>query len=127
MWRLYKALTAILERPFITSKQMEVIIGHFTFIALCRRPLLSVMHAVYRFASAGVLRRQKLSTVAVRELTWMRDLHRLCFASLGRPPSPLVTASDASFDGQGVVAAAVDVQTSCRILSLQGEVALPWC
>ena len=50
VWRLWLALEEAQISPVLTSRQLEVIIGHFTFLALLRRPLLPLMGSVYVFA-----------------------------------------------------------------------------
>ena len=48
-WRLRFAVRALLRRPFLTGAQLEVIVGHFTFVFLLNRPTLSIFRAAYDF------------------------------------------------------------------------------
>ncbi|CAK0875218.1 unnamed protein product, partial [Prorocentrum cordatum] len=50
-WRLWQALEWIRRRqPPLSSRQLERLIGHFTFVALIRRELLSTLRASYDFS-----------------------------------------------------------------------------
>ena len=49
---LRKALGWVLRLPRIAGWMLEAIVGHTTFAALCRRPVLSALHIVYRFINA---------------------------------------------------------------------------
>lgn len=102
-WRLHGALSVVLQSPRLRSDQLQVLVGHFTFLALLGRPLLATMQAVYAFCLKGYRRPQPLWDSVLRELRWMRDLIPLCFADLARPATPLVAATDASLDAQGDV------------------------
>ena len=48
-WRLYFALDQAIACGKLSSKQLEVIIGHFTFVAMARRCCLATMNAVYSY------------------------------------------------------------------------------
>ena len=48
-WKVWLALDALLCARGVTSKQLEVVVGHFTFLATVRRPALASMHAVYAY------------------------------------------------------------------------------
>ena len=50
-WRLIMATRAILALPTVTVDQLRRLVGHYTFLFMVRRPLLSVFAAVYRFTS----------------------------------------------------------------------------
>ena len=47
--KLKQAVRALLERPRVSGKQLEVIIGDFTFCALLSRPFLSVFQCTYTY------------------------------------------------------------------------------
>ena len=49
LWRLRRALDFILECDQLRGDSLEVIVGHITWAALCRREVLSVTSAVYVF------------------------------------------------------------------------------
>ena len=96
-------------------KEMEVIIGHYTFLALINRPALSALSAVYRHGrQLGTARHASTDSVklhvtpaVVKELEWMQALLPLCICELRLPFHTTVVCTDASLDGQGVVTASV--------------------
>ena len=53
VWRFWLAPEEVQISPMLTSRQLEVIIGHFTFLALLRRPLLSLTGSVYSFCGSS--------------------------------------------------------------------------
>ena len=107
VWRFYLAIDYVLAHPQLSSKQLEVLIGHFTFLALLRRPLLSIMLSVYAFIQKDYRRPRLLWPSIIRELRWMRATCPLIVCHLAAPVSGRVVASDASLDGQGVTVAMV--------------------
>ena len=96
--------------PFLTSRQLEVIIGHFTFLALLRRPLLSLMGSVYSFCARKYVSKRLLWPSVVRELRWMQGLLPLCLCELASPMSRMVGCSDASLDGGGGCVAVIPTE-----------------
>ena len=100
-WRLWLALEEVQISPMLTSRQLEVIIGHFTFLALLRRPLLSLMGSVYSLCARKFVSKRLLWPSVVRELRWMQGLLPLCLCELASPMSGVVGCSDASLDGGG--------------------------
>ena len=46
------ALPEVLRRKKVAGWVIEMLIGHCTFLSLCKRGLLSVWHATYRFIRA---------------------------------------------------------------------------
>ena len=108
VWRLVIALRYILQHPYLSSKQLEVIIGHFTFLALIRRPMFSIMRSVYAFVKKDFARPRRLWPSIERELRWMASLAPLLVCDLSLPPLSRVCCSDASLDGAGVTVGLVD-------------------
>ena len=53
-WRLFFALDQALHLGRLSSKELERLVGHFTFVALARRCSLSVMGAVYSYIKRGM-------------------------------------------------------------------------
>lgn len=102
-WRLYLAIAEILRKPHMSSKQLEVIIGYYTFLSLLRRPLLAAMRAVHSCAQREYRRPCPLWSSVLRELRWMRSLLPIAVCDQRAKVAMRVMASDASLDGQGVV------------------------
>lgn len=101
-WRLYLAITEILRKPNMSSKQLEDIIGHHTPLSLLRRPLLAAMRAVYAFAQREYRRPRPLWSSVLRELRWMRSLLPIVVCDQRAKVATRVMASDASLDGWGL-------------------------
>ena len=121
-WVLYFAITHALTRNRLTSRELNVIVGHFTFLALLRREMLSVMSAVYSFIAKGYAHPSRLWPAVRRELTWMRAL--LCALEV-RTSKPWASQSmmfDASPWGAGVMRATVD----SRIAADSGRFSERW-
>ena len=53
-WKLWISLSVALHRNSLSSKQLEVLVGHCTFLSLIRRQGLSALHAVYAYIQKGV-------------------------------------------------------------------------
>ena len=95
---------AMLHRNSATGKQMERLLGSWTWNSLLRRPVLSVFSAVYAFARRHrEHRRPRPLPVRVRdELQAALGLVPLLHADLSAPFSDRVYATDASNWGAGV-------------------------
>ena len=99
------ALEQLLRSPFATSRQLEVVAGHFTFVALLKRPLLSVMQYVYSCVQSKFSSKQRLWDSVQREIRWTLALLPVREARLQQTVSSCIVASDASLDGEGVCSA----------------------
>jgi integrase len=84
---------------------MSRLVGHWSWAFLARRCAFSVFRAVYRFIEVAGRRKFDIWPSVVRELDIAIGLAPLLFSSIASPWFPKVLASDASGDGQGVVAA----------------------
>ncbi len=102
VWKLYLAIDDVLNHPTMSSKQLEVLVGHYTFLALVRRPLLAFMLSVYAIIQKDYRRPRQLWPSIIRELRWMRATCPLILCDLAAPVLCRVMVSDASLDGQGV-------------------------
>lgn len=95
----------LLSQKQCTGRELEVLMGHWTWACLVRRPSLSVFSSVYHFIrSAGPVRFVIWNSVR-RELHAAMGLVPLLTASLDAAPQRFVVASDASTVGLGVVVA----------------------
>lgn len=95
---------AMLRRGFATGKQMEQLLGSWTWNSLLRRPVLSVFCAVYAFARRHrEHRRPRPLPFRVQcELRAALGLLPLLHADLSAPFADRVYATDASNWGAGV-------------------------
>ena len=90
-----------------TGRVMASLIGRWVWACLVRRPVLSVMSSVFRFAELAGHRVFYLWPTVQRELRVLVALAPLLFADLSLRYWSRVLASDASSDGLGVVASVV--------------------
>ena len=100
--KVRKVLNWLAQRPRVSGKMLERIIGHCIHFCMLRRELLSVFRAVYDFKIIAYNSRQRLWKTAALECKCMAALLDLCFADLRRPWCQEVTASDASLTGTAV-------------------------
>jgi hypothetical protein len=103
LWRCYQCLTDILERPWLTSQQLRVVIGHLTFVWCFSRSFLSIPQAVFVFIERDFRKPRHLWASVLRELRWARDTLFLTRQFIKLPWDPVVTAVDACETGFGVV------------------------
>ncbi|CAK0803320.1 unnamed protein product, partial [Prorocentrum cordatum] len=59
VWRLRLGIEGLLERGFATGRDLEAIIGHFTFAARIRPEALCVFSAAYAFSQRGADTRRR--------------------------------------------------------------------
>jgi hypothetical protein len=104
MPRLVEATRYLLSVPWVSSKQVEVLTGHWVWAALIRRPLLSIFNAVFKFSAAG-FRKVRLWPTVKQELQAAVNLAPLFSVRLTIPFSLTTYATDASLFGNGVVRA----------------------
>ena len=107
--RVVRVLETILKYPFLSGKQLERLLGHITFIALLKRPFLSLLSACYAFARRHRAVTKRLWPSVGRELWHVCSLLPMCTANIRIPTSPIVYAGDScrvgsatTFGGFGV-------------------------
>eukprot|EP00438_Fugacium_kawagutii_P003851 Skav230672 [mRNA] locus=scaffold2185:329965:335309:- [translate_table: standard] len=108
IWRIRLALRELLSRGRMSGQQLERLVGHMTFVSLCRREALAVMGEVYSF-----IRRHYPEVVPIwksvrKELMKFDGICPLIFNNLQSSWSDTVYAVDASEWGLGVVRATVE-------------------
>ena len=101
-WRLYEALSYLLLRGKANGEMLEVLVGHCTYAALVRKPVLSVFHCVYPFIGAERGRQVELWPPVVEELQVFRGLMPFLSSDWWLRWNLLVSASDVSTYGYGV-------------------------
>jgi hypothetical protein len=102
---LIAATRTLLNRGACTGKEMQRVIGSWTWALLLRRPLLSTFQWVYRFALKAGLRKFKMWDCVLWELKVVCGLAPLLFMKLNRNVLPICLATDASSKGGAVVQA----------------------
>ena len=103
--KVRQALTFLLERrKEATSRELERLIGHLTFVSLERREILSCFRAVYSFVQAGYSQPHRLWPSVVRELRIFRGVLPLLLRRLDACTDTTVRLFDACETGHASVA-----------------------
>lgn len=105
LFRLVEKTRALLGQGFATGKQIERLVGSWSWAFLARRAAFSVFSSVYRFCESAHRSRFQIWPSVNRELSIACALAPLLSTSLASPWFPKVIASDASTLAQGVCAA----------------------
>ena len=107
-WRVRNALTEVLEAGRCSTRQMQKLVGHCTFMGLIRRESLSCFNEVYKWMhSRGGGSAHILGEAVERELFIFRSIMPFLKCDMRAEFSPEVYMVDASTWGQGVVCARV--------------------
>ncbi|CAK0864325.1 unnamed protein product, partial [Prorocentrum cordatum] len=110
VWRLRLVILELLKKGCATGRQIGKVAGHYAFIALVQRPMLSVFSAVYSFSRKYFSRVMKIPPSVRRELQWAAALLPLAWSDLRAPWGSMVHAGDASEEGRGVCQKEADVE-----------------
>ncbi|CAK0790966.1 unnamed protein product [Prorocentrum cordatum] len=103
-WKLCTGLGYLAQRrPRVTSRDVEHVIGHCTFAALCRRESLSCFSAVHSFAQQNCQRARPLWASARREFRIFRGLLVTLVSDLDAEWSTKVVMTDACETGHASV------------------------
>ena len=103
LWRLRLGIRELLKRGSATGQQLERIVGHITFVSLCRRESLAALGEVYTFIRRHYRQRVRLWKSVRREL-WLWDgIAPLIFVDMAKPWDNTLYSVDASNWGMGVV------------------------
>ncbi|CAK0876757.1 unnamed protein product [Prorocentrum cordatum] len=103
-WKLCMGLGYLVQRrPRVTSRDIEHVIGHCTFAALCRRESLSCFSAVYSFVQQNYQRARPLWASARREFRIFRGLLVTLVSDLDAEWSTKVVMTDACETGHASV------------------------
>ena len=101
-WTLKVALTALLQRQKVAGWEVELYLGHMTFVGLMSREVLSCFHTVYRFIQSAYWTREPLWPSVRAELVGFLGLMIFLRSSWTRSWLPMVYQTDASPSGFGV-------------------------
>ncbi|CAK0837915.1 unnamed protein product, partial [Prorocentrum cordatum] len=96
VWRLRLALLEVAERGYCSGDDMLSPLGHYTWAAILRRCLLSVLHSAYRFARAAGPRRWRLWPEVATECRVAAALIAFAYLDTKLEVDPAVLATDAS-------------------------------
>ena len=100
--KLIRRTEALLRVGRCTGKDMERLMGHWTWAVLARRPALAVFCGVYRFMECAGKKVFDIWPTVARELRCIIGLAPLLFASLKPVWFHKAIATDASDTGMGV-------------------------
>ena len=89
----------LLSKKYINRKELQVVLGRWTFMMQFRRPAMSIFDEVWGMSSGTMKKRGSSVLGARRELFLAICLSPLFFTSLGAGISPCISASDASGTG----------------------------
>ena len=115
LWRLRIAVREILRRGHASGQQLERLVGHMTFVSLCKRESLSCFGEIYSFIRTFYTRVAPLWKSVRSELLKWDGVMPLIFSSLQTPWCPHIYAVDASEWGMGVVRSYIGCEESQRL------------
>ena len=114
LWRLRPGGQALLNRGSCSGRELAAFVGNATFSGLVRRECLAVFSAVYAFSDRIGLGRATLWPAVRKEIRWFIALLPLLFRRLDTPWCDVVTCTDASLWGMGVVESVRDLETIAK-------------
>ncbi|CAK0855346.1 unnamed protein product [Prorocentrum cordatum] len=109
-WRPRLGIEGLLEKGFATGRDLEAIIGHFTFAARIRPEALCVFSAAYAFSQRGADTRRRLWTASIAEAGRWSDRWRF-----SRGAEDRVRPRDASLREELNLAAAAGLDDLDRV------------
>jgi len=101
--RLRHVLEWLERRPKISSRQMQIVLGHVVDVFLLRPELLSILCAVYRFAAVVADYPRRVTRGVARECKIIRQLLPLAYATIVENISSEVHMYDACQSGLAAV------------------------
>ena len=122
LWKLRLAILELLRRGRCSALQLQRVIGHLTWGCMLRREGLCMISACYAQIQALGLGVGTLWPACRRELFWVASLLPLLTANLWRPWDPVLSCSDASELGFGIVTQNVGKD----VVSQAGRVSERW-
>ena len=102
-WKLRLAMEQLLSQTHTHGCTLEALLGHYTWLAMMRRPCLCVFSHAYLCVRRAAGQAFVIDRTLRAELTLAKNLLPMLFADLGLPWSDTVYACDASMFGLGVV------------------------
>ena len=100
--KVIAALRWLSNRPKVTGKCVERIVGHCIHFFMLKRELLSIFRSVYDFKIANYNKQVRLWRTAADECRWAADLLWICESDLAKEWSGNITVSDACLSGTAV-------------------------
>ncbi|CAK0824653.1 unnamed protein product, partial [Prorocentrum cordatum] len=110
-----KGLRCLLRRRKVAGWQLEMVLGHMTFMALVRREVLSIFHSVYAFVAQSYHAFSVLWPTVRDELNCYLGIMVMLESSWTRQWAPVVYSSDASLCGYGVAEACFGAEAVAEV------------
>ncbi|CAK0857819.1 unnamed protein product, partial [Prorocentrum cordatum] len=101
-WRVRDSIQEVLRRGVCSRQELEVLVGHATFVALIRRGPLSILHITYRFVKKLYYEKAPLWLCVTEELEAFCGVMVFLEAKWDDQWLPGVNQTDASPRGFGV-------------------------
>eukprot|EP00438_Fugacium_kawagutii_P025616 Skav209719 [mRNA] locus=scaffold528:209114:215555:- [translate_table: standard] len=117
LWRLRLAIREILRRGRASGQQLERLIGHITFVSLCKREALSVLGESYTFFRRHYTQVVPLWKSVRKELMNWDGIAPLIFCRLDANWGDTMYAVDASEWGLGVTTSSIGDDEACGLWS----------
>jgi hypothetical protein len=100
-WRLRQAVAHIQKVKRLSGQELEILIGHFTYVFLLCRPCLAVFQSAYLYIRRYYTRRVHVWNTVLKELQWAADLLTMVEVRFDSPFNPHVMCTDSSKGGFG--------------------------
>jgi len=113
LWKLCAETMQFLSLDTATGLQLSRLVGKWSWAILVNRPAFSVFSAVYRFIQCAGPRKFTIWATVRRELSCAVGLASLLFCNISQSFFNKIIATDASSQGQGVVATSNTIQNFC--------------
>ena len=115
LWRCRLGIRELLRRGRASGQQLERLIGHMTFVSLCRRESLSVLGDCYTFIQRNYTHSANLWKSVRRELWQWDGIAPLIRVNMKLVWGDTIYAVDASDWGLGVVSSTVEPSFSQQL------------
>ena len=115
LWRLRLGIREVLRRGAMTGQQLERLIGHMTFVSLCRRESLAALGHCYTFIRRFYSQRTTLWKSVRRELQQWDGLAPLVLVDMKLSWGETIYSVDASDWGLGVTTGRISRHEAQRL------------
>lgn len=115
LWRIRVGIRELLHRGWASGQQLERLVGHMTFVSLCRRESLSILGDTYTYIKRHYSKAAPLWKSVRRELACWDGLAPLIFVNMTSPWDTTIYAVDASEWGMGVTTGKVSAMLAKQL------------
>ena len=114
-WRLRQALQGILDTPFLSGKQLEIILGHVVHALMLNRPAVAVLRACYDYIQRKYFCPGRLWKSVQREIRATLGLLQFAKVDWRLPWHATVSVADASTTGYACLEASCAIKDVAAI------------